>query len=63
MLMNLENIYPNVKGVLHIGAHHGQEVRQYINNGITLKKLQKTFVMMILLCIKSLLDLKRRQCK
>ena len=34
MLMNLENLYPHVRGVLHIGAHHGQEVRQYIDSGI-----------------------------
>lgn len=37
----------NVKGVIHVGAHHGEEVPVYINNGITnivlFEPLEKNF--------------------
>jgi len=38
MLINFANLYEkynmNIKGVLHIGAHYGEEVEDYINYGI-----------------------------
>jgi FkbM family methyltransferase len=38
MLINLKDAIKKhnlkIKGVIHIGAHHGQEFRDYVNNGI-----------------------------
>jgi FkbM family methyltransferase len=38
MLLNFSDLYKkydmNIKGVIHIGAHHGEEVSVYISNGI-----------------------------
>ena len=38
MLLNFNDLYTkydmNVTGVLHVGAHHGQEVTEYVNKGI-----------------------------
>lgn len=38
MLLDFNNLYKkysmNVKGVLHIGAHHGEEVGDYVSKGI-----------------------------
>jgi len=24
----------DIKGIIHIGAHHGQEIEEYIDNGV-----------------------------
>lgn len=38
MLINFSNLFEkynmDVKGVIHIGAHHGEEIKDYINKGI-----------------------------
>ena len=38
MLINFTNIYNkysmNIKGIVHIGAHYGEEIQEYVNNGI-----------------------------
>jgi hypothetical protein len=38
MLINFSHLFEkykmNVKGVIHIGAHHGEEIQEYITNGI-----------------------------
>ena len=38
MLLNFNDLYTkydmDVTGVLHVGAHHGQEVTEYVNKGI-----------------------------
>lgn len=39
MLINLSSLFEkydlNVTGVIHIGAHHGEEIKDYISKGIT----------------------------
>jgi FkbM family methyltransferase len=38
MLINFSNIYKkynmNISGIIHIGGHYGQEIVEYVNNGI-----------------------------
>ena len=34
MLINLSNLYSHVKGVVHVGGHHGQECQTYLQHGI-----------------------------
>ena len=38
MLINFTNIFRkynmNIKGIVHIGAHYGEEIQEYVNNGI-----------------------------
>ena len=38
MLINFTNLYRkykmDVKGIVHIGAHYGEEIQEYVDNGI-----------------------------
>jgi FkbM family methyltransferase len=38
MLINFTNLYKkynmNIKGIVHIGAHYGEEIQEYVDNGI-----------------------------
>jgi len=38
MLINFTNLYKkynmNIRGIVHIGAHYGEEIQEYIDNGI-----------------------------
>ena len=38
MLINFTNIFKkykmDIKGIVHIGAHYGEEIQEYVNNGI-----------------------------
>lgn len=38
MLINFTNLYKkynmNIKGIVHIGAHYGEEIEEYVRNGI-----------------------------
>jgi hypothetical protein len=38
MLINFTKIFNkykmNIKGIVHIGAHYGEEIQEYVDNGI-----------------------------
>ena len=38
MLINFTSLYKkynmDIKGIVHIGAHYGEEIQEYVNNGI-----------------------------
>ena len=35
MLINLSTLYQHVRGVVHVGGHHGQECHTYLQHGIS----------------------------
>ena len=38
MLINFTNLRKkynmNIKGIIHVGAHYGEEIQEYVDNGI-----------------------------